>query len=198
MQPSQRLTKNGLRRRMTEERSALSLVRHRDMSNGVLANLRAVPLWSTLQEVLLYAPVRNEVDTWPLLEELWGRGVRVLLPRCRRCAPGEMEWAPATCRGDLTPGMHSIPEPDPATCRPAEPHRSDLVLLPGVAFDRLGYRLGYGGGFYDRFLSLPALSRTTTIGLAFSFQVVDLLPREPWDIPVQMVVTELEVLCPNR
>jgi 5-formyltetrahydrofolate cyclo-ligase len=192
------MTKSDLRQRLLEERAALSRDQVDGLSRGVVDNLRTLPLWSRLEEVLIYAPIRNEVNTLPLLDELWERGVRILLPRCRRCAPGEMEWAPATCHMDLRPGSFAIPEPDPQTCPPEDPLRPDCIVLPGVAFDRSGYRLGYGGGFYDRFLGRADLSRTAAIGLAFSFQLIDRLPRDPWDHPVDIVVTDKEILWPKK
>jgi 5-formyltetrahydrofolate cyclo-ligase len=198
MRFTDQMTKKALRQHLLEQRAALTREQVAALSRGVMENLRALPLWSSLEEALLYAPIRNEVDTWPLLEELWEREIRVLLPRCRRCAPGEMEWAPTTCSNDLAPGMYAVPEPDPRTCQPVDSLQPDLIVLPGVAFDRHGYRLGYGGGFYDRFLSLPGLSRAATIGLAFSFQLVENLPRDPWDRPVTIVITEQEIVWPRR
>jgi 5-formyltetrahydrofolate cyclo-ligase len=192
MPTSELAAKAAIRTRLLARRSALPPSDVARMSQAILERLRSIPLWASVREAMLYAPIRNEVNTWPVLEELWGRGVRTLLPRCRSCAPGEMEWAAAACRADMAPGAFSIPEPNPATCAPADELRPDLILLPGVAFDREGFRLGYGGGYYDRLLATPALSGAITVGLAFSFQLLDSLPRDPWDRPVNLVVTEKE------
>jgi 5-formyltetrahydrofolate cyclo-ligase len=192
MPTQEQAAKAAIRTRLLAQRSSLTSGDVSRMSRAILERLRSISLWASVREAMLYAPIRNEVDTWPVLEELWDRGVRTLLPRCRTCAPGEMEWAAAACRTDLPPGAYTIPEPDPATCAPEDEFHPDVVILPGVAFDREGFRLGYGGGYYDRLLSSTALTGAVIVGLAFSFQLLDRLPRDPWDRPVHLVVTEKE------
>ena len=91
---------------------------------------------------------------------------------------------------DLVPGFMDIPEPT-ASCEPVDPQEVDLVLVPGVAFDRQGNRLGYGGGYYDRFLQQCAAPR---VALAFATQLVDHVPTEPHDLRVHAVVTDEEVI----
>ena len=79
-------------------------------------------------------------------------------------------------------------EPDPAICDPVDPESLDLVLIPGCGFDLQRYRIGYGGGFYDRFLL--TCPQALTVGLTFEAQVVNQLPTQPWDQPVDLVLTE--------
>lgn len=103
--------------------------------------------------------------------------------------------APCAGAADLRPGPYGIAEPDPARCPAidldAEPGFAlDLAVIPGVAFDRRGNRLGHGAGYYDRFLAHPALSRTALAGLAYSFQIVAELPAAPWDCPVHALCSE--------
>ncbi|WP_353119111.1 5-formyltetrahydrofolate cyclo-ligase [Nitratidesulfovibrio sp.] len=111
----------------------------------------------------------------------------------------EMCLAPCACAADLKPGRYGIAEPDPTRCPAidmnAEPgHASafapDLAIIPGVAFDRQGNRLGHGAGYYDRFLAHPAMARTALVGLAYAFQIVPALPVAPWDRPVHALCTE--------
>ncbi|MFW6323666.1 MAG: 5-formyltetrahydrofolate cyclo-ligase, partial [Desulfovibrionales bacterium] len=163
-------------------------------SRRIHAHLRTLPAWRSATEVLLYAPVRNEVDTWPIFDELRSRGIRTLLPRCRECEPGKMEWAEASCREDLAAGAFNIPEPHQDRCPSTRTFSPDLILIPGVAFDRSGFRLGYGGGYYDRFLSGLADQSSLLAGLAFQFQVVAALPRQKWDIPLHVLITEQEII----
>jgi len=186
--------KHLLRRELIARRAALPEGERRALSAAVLDRLRATEGWAKAATVLTYMPVKGEVDATPLLEELWARGARVLLPRCRPDEPGVMDVACASCMTDLTPGMYGIPEPNPAICAAVLNASPDLILVPGVGFDREGYRLGFGAGFYDRFLSGGEAPRAALYGLAYGFQVVDALPRDPWDVPVHAVITENETL----
>ena len=90
---------------------------------------------------------------------------------------------------DLTPGPWGIREPDPRRCPPVRPGDVDLVLVPGVAFDAGGGRLGYGGGYYDRLLGTCA-EATTLVAAAFEVQMVERVPMGPGDRRVDLVVTE--------
>ena len=91
---------------------------------------------------------------------------------------------------ELTPGPFGIAEPRPS-CPTVAPAALDVILVPGVAFDRAGGRLGYGGGFYDRFLAACTGPR---LGLAFALQLVACVPREAHDLPLAVLVTEAEVI----
>ncbi len=107
----------------------------------------------------------------------------------------EMCLAPCACAADLKPGRYGIAEPDPARCPAidmdaAPDFAPDLAVIPGVAFDRQGNRLGHGAGYYDRFLAHPAMARTALVGLAYAFQIVPALPVAPWDRPVHALCTE--------
>ncbi|WMW64640.1 5-formyltetrahydrofolate cyclo-ligase [Nitratidesulfovibrio liaohensis] len=107
----------------------------------------------------------------------------------------EMCLAPCACAADLTPGRYGIAEPDPTRCPAidmdaAPAFAPGLAVIPGVAFDRQGNRLGHGAGYYDRFLAHPAMARTALVGLAYAFQIVPALPVAPWDRPVHALCTE--------
>jgi 5-formyltetrahydrofolate cyclo-ligase len=188
--------KDILRRAMLARRAALPQEQVASWSLRALDRLRLDQRFRSAREALLYMPFRNELDVRPLLAELWARGARVLLPRCLPGRPGEMELACVTCLDEIRPGMHSIPEPDPDRCRVLDAFRPDLALVPGVAFDRRGFRLGFGGGYYDRILTHPGLRDTALIGMAFAFQVVDELPVEPWDRRVHAICTEESLTWP--
>ncbi|WP_461211535.1 5-formyltetrahydrofolate cyclo-ligase [Desulfocurvus sp. DL9XJH121] len=186
-------TKKDMRERLRALRAALPEDERAELSALVLENLRATPGWEQAREVLSYMPVRGEVDVRPLLAEFWERGVRVLLPRCRPGEPGIMDLACVSCMEELRPGPYGIPEPEPGACPALPGARPDLILVPGVAFDCEGFRLGFGAGFYDRFLSGERAPGAAVYGLAYSFQVLERLPRDPWDVPVQAVITENEI-----
>lgn len=135
-----------------------------------------------------YAAVRGEADPFPLMAALANQGHALCLPQTLEETLVFRAWKP----GDpLVVGRFNIPEPDAK----AKERRPDLVLVPLLAFDRHGYRLGYGGGFYDRYLSEHRAKRTIrAIGIAYAGQKVDELPREPTDEPLDAVVTEESVI----
>lgn len=95
---------------------------------------------------------------------------------------------------ELIPGTFAIPEPKSEYQRIVSPSDTDLVIVPGIVFDLRGYRLGYGLGYYDRFLS-DLKKEIPTVGLAFEFQIVNEIPAEDQDIPVHKIVTEQRVIC---
>ncbi|WP_022846876.1 5-formyltetrahydrofolate cyclo-ligase [Desulfurobacterium sp. TC5-1] len=129
---------------------------------------------------LLYYPFKNEVSLLSLFNELKKAGKSVLFPKV---SGKELIPVKVNSLNELSPGYMGILEP-PETGRKEKP---EVVFVPGIAFDLQCYRLGYGGGFYDRFLSGKEYF---TIGVCFDFQIVEKLPVEPFDVPVKLVVSE--------
>ena len=134
-----------------------------------------------------YAAVRGEADPFPLMAALANQGHALCLPQTRGEALVFRAWKP----GDpLVVGRYNIPEPDDK----ARERRPDLVLVPLLAFDAAGHRLGYGAGYYDRYLREARTKRTIyAIGIAFAGQELSELPREDTDEALDAVVTETEV-----
>ncbi|EPR41414.1 5-formyltetrahydrofolate cyclo-ligase [Desulfovibrio sp. X2] len=190
--------KGAIRSRMTARRRELSPTLRASLSARAQARIMALPAFAEAAVVLLYSPVRGETATEALIDALWARGATVLLPRCRPEEPGCMDLACVSCAADLRPGSFGILEPDPARCPPLEDLqggvRPDLAIIPGVAFDRSGMRLGMGAGYYDRLLAAPGMEHCLRLGLAYDFQIVTKLPREPWDCPMHIVISENETI----
>ncbi|AIQ45306.1 hypothetical protein R70723_04885 [Paenibacillus sp. FSL R7-0273] len=146
--------------------------------------------------LLAYVPFRSELDTRPLIGSAWAAGCTVLLPRVIQ-ATGMMSLHPVHSWKELVPGAYGILEPaaDPADMQ-VRLHRPELIFAPGLAFDRRGGRLGYGGGYYDRLRAslnagAPARGRDTLwIGLSFSQQVVEEVPMEDHDACMDLLITE--------
>lgn len=180
--------KGDLRRSFLERRAALSQEERRRQSRAVLDRLRRLPPVRAAQTIAGYHPVGSELDDLEFIEECVGRGRRVALPRIDGVELSFHAWRPGD---DLERNPVRILEP--LRSAPAVPPAAlDLVLVPGVAFDRRGHRLGYGKGFYDRLLKqVPLVAR---VGLAFDLQVVDALPDEPHDVPLGWVLTPGETL----
>jgi 5-formyltetrahydrofolate cyclo-ligase len=144
------------------------------------------------QTVMIFLSMPHEVDTSPLALAAWQEGKRVLAPKVlwsqRRMIP---VLCPSLNEADLSPGRLGIREPRAGQPSPLE--KIDLVVTPALAFDRHGYRLGRGGGYYDRFLASPNL-RAVACGLGFTEQVIDEVPTSGEDHPLDILVTDKEVL----
>jgi len=188
--------KKTLRTDLLGKRQALTPEQVREASQRIMERIRALPEWKNASEALIYWPIRNEVDLRPLVTELWQRGACVLLPRCRPAKNGEMDLACAACESDLTPGPFSIMEPDSGKCPPVRKCTPTLALVPGVGFDRSGNRLGFGGGYYDRMLSTEQMRKTLRIGIGYGFQLMDAIPAESWDKPMNLICTDDELWRP--
>lgn len=149
------------------------------------ARLREQPVWSAARSVLLFAPLPDEPDIWPLLAEALAAGKLVALPAF---VPGVHRYTARQIVNpgrDLCPGKFGIREPLPS-CPEVSLNLLDLILVPGVAFDARGARLGRGRGFYDRLL---AGVRGTKCGVAFEEQLVDAVPVGPLDIHLNCILT---------
>lgn len=128
----------------------------------------------------------SEINTDFIIEWLWQQNKQVLVPLCRP-ETREMAMFPITAFSDLEPGYFGIREPKTNLRPPVAKEMIDLVAVPAVAFDRRGYRIGYGGGYYDRFLAGLNIPR---IGLAFSCQIIPEAPVDTYDLAVRGIVTE--------
>lgn len=137
----------------------------------------------------------GEVPTRAVIEAALQRGARVVCPRVATHDPPRLETVEITSLDDLTLSGEGLWEPDPGPGRRLDPDRVEVVLAPGLGFDRDGNRLGLGGGFYDAFLAPLSAPR---VGLAFSLQVLDSIPHTPHDERVDLIVTEEQVIDCRR
>lgn len=193
------MEKGELRRMFRTRRAALS-----SGEEGACRSLRlqkrllASELWKRSRVVVLYVAVKGEVDTSLLLRDAWDSGRLVYLPRCRDDEPGAMDMIACADPAELTVSRFGIPEPPlNRNSRLLSAHEladgaETLMVVPALAFDRQGFRLGYGGGYYDRMLDV---ARCASVGLAFHELLVHRLPRNAWDRPARAVCTEEELLC---
>jgi len=175
------LTKEEVRRTIRRKRRLLSEEECAEKSKAIADRL--VPILSNAESILFYAPVFGEVNLMPLaVSSMAGRKV-VAFPKV---AGDEILPVAVESVAELIPGYRGIPEPPLNRSRVLE--RVDVAVVPGVAFDLECYRVGWGKGFYDRFLSKWKVG--VKVGVCFEFQVFDRLPREHFDVPVDFVVTE--------
>lgn len=185
--------KSEIRKRMIAMRNAIPREEIEEKSRVIqkqVTELEEIRLASTLMVFLSFG---SEVLTDDLIRWCWGEGKRIVVPFCR------LESRELTaCRIDgfdeLEPGHYGIRAPKEGLLRPVEGGEIEVILVPAVAFDRRGYRVGYGGGYYDRFL--PAAPQAAKIGVAFSSQIIEEIPVDVHDLPVDVIVTEREVIVP--
>jgi len=184
-----------LRQQLRTLRQRLPIAEQRRAARAVADGLAGCPGFGAARRIAGYWACHGELDPLPLLERAWNAGKAVYLPVLADAPPQSLRFAPYSPGTPLRRNRFHIPEPDVAPADWLKPTELDLVLMPLVAFDPTGTRLGMGGGFYDRsfaFLLDPGYCgyRPWLIGLGYEFQQVVELPRQPWDVPLDAAATE--------
>lgn len=180
------MEKAELRRSLLQTRRSLSTEDWQKKSWQICDYLQADPVFQQAQTVLSYFSFRQEPDLNRLLalEKNWGFS---------RCVEKSLVWHRWYPNLPLRTGAYGILEPHPDASL-IEPEAVDLILVPCVGWDDRGYRLGYGGGFYDRLLSAPEWREKVTIGITFAVAHLPALPVDEWDKPLQGICTEKGLL----
>ncbi len=178
--------KNQIRKQCRQIRQALGEPFRRQASQEICAQIANWPIFQHARVVLTYMPIKAEVDLRPLLEDYPQK--RWILPRIVPDAEYSLYFHPYDPR-QLTRHPFGMDEPS-ASLPVVPPEEIHLALVPGLAYDRRGWRLGYGGGYYDRFLiGFSGVS----LGVAFDALLFDSLPWGEYDVPVKWIVTEKEL-----
>mgnify|MGYP001225675762 CR=1 FL=1 len=175
-------SKKALRQTLLQQRRELSPQEWQRRSEAIVQRLMACPWVQGANRILAYFSIHQEPDLAPLfsLEKTWGFPV---------IQGKDLMWYPWALGEPVLTGKYGIPVPAVQTT-PIALETVDLILVPGVAMDRLGYRLGYGGGFYDRLLASPEGASRRTLGIVYGFSLLPELPREAWDRPLGGCCTE--------
>ena len=185
--------KHAARARARRARDGIEQVERRAAAHELAQVLLVLPELTSATVILAYAALPNELDPMPAVWRLRKRGVRVAYPRIE--APGVLGMHFVDHEIELVPGPFGLAQPGEHAAR--TPHEAiDAVLLPAVAFDERGMRLGYGGGYYDRLLPMlrPGCVR---IGIAFEEQVLPEIPTEDHDACVDIVITPARIIRPD-
>ncbi len=184
--------KIALRREMLSRRDALSIERRTAASKEICERLARLPSFVAARTVLLTLAFRSEWDTRPFVRAALAAGQTVAVPRVDPATRMLALHAIADPVTEIVPGYRGIPEPRP-DARAIDTRHIDWVLVPGVAFDRDGRRLGYGGGYYDRLLPLlrPGIAR---VAGAYDIQLVARVPSAAHDMTVDAIVTETQTI----
>lgn len=180
-------TKEMLRKQMLERRKSISATEVSRASAAITARLFTLTEYQDAKTILIYAPFRNEVDTKAIIEHALENNKMVGVPKTYE--KGSMEFYSVFDYADLEQGRYGILEPpDEILVQPEEA----LIIVPGVAFDIHKNRIGYGGGYYDRYMKrYPSMDK---IGLAYDFQIIDAIEPEEHDETVDIVITEQQII----
>lgn len=181
------MPKRSIRSRFLAERKALSLVTCAALSNEVQQQFLRSGCLQHADCVALYSAIHNEVGTELVARQVLAARKRLVYPR----VSGEaLEFVEVADLAELTTGAFGVLEPPPG--RPVSSTELDLVVVPGVVFDRKGHRLGYGRGYYDRCLDL-CREDSVKVGFAYDFQVVETLPAAEHDRALSMLMTDKRI-----
>jgi 5-formyltetrahydrofolate cyclo-ligase len=178
--------RSALRREMRMRRRAMAPVRRQLATRAIVKHLRSLPAYRRAKRIALYWPADGEPDVRALASHARLHGKKLYLPVVAH--GGAMSFAPWHSATALRRNRYGIPEPLGGRQR-VTASSMDLLIIPLVAFDARGHRLGMGGGYYDRALAARR-HRPVLAGVAFSLQHAPELPVEPWDVPLDVVITE--------
>lgn len=178
------MEKKELRKEIKNRFRLLEREKFAEKSAAVLEKLKKLPQWHRAETVFAFISMKDEIDTEAILTEILASGKKLAVPRI----DGEnlvFHLIESITEG-LVPDCYGIPEPE-ASAPVAIPAGNDMMLIPGLAFDSRNNRLGRGKGFYDRYLaSIP--EEVSMIGICYDFQIVDAVPSEPHDKPLDMII----------
>ena len=185
--------RQSLRTQILGARDLLGARERQEKSRAAMQNFWSLPEikhWSTL---FIYVNFRSELETLELIQSCLSKGKRVAIPLVEASTVSMIPLLIQDPEKDLVPGYYGIPEPDPEKSLRVAAREIDAVVIPGSVFDIHGGRLGYGGGYYDRFLVNDA-PQAKRIGLAFEMQVVENVPVQPHDQPLDILITEKRIV----
>jgi 5-formyltetrahydrofolate cyclo-ligase len=182
--------KKTFRKIYREKREQIPAALRREESARILTALRQMPLYRNSRKIFTYYSVNSEVDTLDFIQAALSEGKEIYLPVCGK--NHTMSLHQIHNLDDVMEGAYQIPVPADQT-QPLNPEKLDLVIVPGLSFDRQGYRMGYGGGYYDRFLS--CLRPGIAVGVCYTGLLVPEVPRDAFDQKCDWILTGDEVIA---
>lgn len=185
--------KSELRKELKKKRAEIAKDGYRSVAGkNTVDRITALDEFIKADTVLTFYPVGNEIDVIPIFKIANDLGKKVAFP-CS-LAGGKLVFRVVADLSELGATVHNIPEPTIASPEVID-FENSVCIVPALAFDSDGYRIGYGGGYYDRFLSSYM---GTAIGVSYDGMIVDALPRDEFDLPVSIIITERRILRPCR
>ena len=176
--------KSSLRKLIIGKRQNLSAGAIETSDKKIFQNLLKIPQYKKAETIFCFVSTPGEVDTREIIKNALSNNKRVCVPRCLKL--GVMHAHEIKSLDDLQPGKYDIPEPK-EHCPPIAPHEIDFAIIPCVTCNKQGHRLGYGGGFYDRYIQNQTFTKAA---LCRQSLLHDDIPLEPHDMAVDIVVTD--------
>ncbi|HEC13153.1 MAG TPA: 5-formyltetrahydrofolate cyclo-ligase [Acidiferrobacteraceae bacterium] len=187
-------SKANLRKTLRQRRHILSDAEQDEAAQKLAVQINKHPLFRRSRHVAIYYPNDGEIDPSIILNMAWRQKKYCYLPILWPLGENQLRFAPITPKSRLALNRFDIPEPTTTSRKIKSARHLDLILLPLVAADRHGNRLGMGGGFYDKSLAFLHRRRSWKqphiIGIAYDFQIVDNLPSDPWDVQLDALITD--------
>lgn len=186
------MDKKTLRTEILQKRAKISKKDNILFSNAIANSIYEMKEYQNAKTIMCFISFANEIDTKELIETAIRHGKTVVIPIT---IPDTKELKPSQILdfSELEKGFYNILTPKEEFIRYVAPGTIDLILVPGVVFAENGYRIGYGGGYYDRFLS-KIDNAVPKFAIGFDLQVVDRVPTESFDIPVDLIITEKRII----
>ncbi len=161
-----------------------------NLDQQILDRLYTYKPYTNAETIGLTVAMKGEINTKEIIERAWSEGKRVAVPKCNPKTK-QMTFYYLTEWDQLEIVYFGLEEPRPEKTEMCPPDEIELLLVPGLIFDRNGFRIGFGGGYYDRYLKDYSNS---TVSLAYQFQVVENVPTETFDLPVEAIITDEQIV----
>lgn len=179
-----------LRKQLQEELQTLPKQSYEHFSYTIAQSLFQTKEWQGATTIAITISKRPEVDTYQIIRKAWEEKRRIVIPKCDP-KDKRMCFRTLTAFNQLESVFYGLLEPVEALTEAVPKEEIDLMIVPGLAYARNGYRLGFGGGYYDRYLSTY---KGKTVSLAFHTQIVPTIPIDQHDIPVAKIITDAEII----
>ena len=185
--------KNTLRSEMIKKRKNMSSEDANIYSKEIINTLINMDIFKNSKNIMLYLSFKNEVDTFRLVEICLKSNKRVIVPHCVKETIEIIPCEISDVKNNLIKTKIGVMEPDPNHLNVFSLDKLDLIIVPGVVFDENCNRIGFGAGYYDRFLS-KLNKDVPTIGLCYEYQLIDIVPTNKYDIPLHSILTEKRLI----
>ncbi|HHU75013.1 MAG TPA: 5-formyltetrahydrofolate cyclo-ligase [Clostridiales bacterium] len=189
------MNKDDIRKNILKERSLLSESQRREFNQAIYQRLINSDLYQKSKIIFAFASFGSEVDTWTILDHAMHEGKRVYLPRVEGKIMNFYELKDIQ---SLEPSKFGILEPKTEEANrylvETDPNQIKVMIMPGLAFDTKGNRIGYGAGYYDKYLNSFPKDHFIKAAIAYDFQIFDYLVSDPYDIPVDIIITPSKYL----
>lgn len=185
--------KHEIKQKILQKREKLTPEEIRDLSDEIEDNLFSLDEFKNAKNIMFYASFQKEVDTHETIKALLEKKEkRIFVPYVLKNNP-LLNVSELKNFNELTPKTFSILEPKEKFMRESDPEKMDLIIVPGLVFGKDGNRIGYGYGYYDRFLK-NLKKKIVKVGLSYDFQLLDKIPSEEHDVPMDIIVTEKKIV----